>query len=80
MRKPRKSVELVEDGEQTLILFKSEHAMKEFKAQVPTDWQDRMAFEGERELSSIVRDFQQKRVQVLCSFNLWEGLIFQKMR
>jgi len=33
-----------------------------------------MAIEGERELSSIVRDFQQKRVQVLCSYNLWEGL------
>ena len=72
--KAAKVVELLEDGEQTLILFKSELAMKRFKAQVPTEWQGRLAFEGERELSSIVRDFQQKRVQVLCSFNLWEGL------
>ena len=72
--KAEKVVELIEDGEQTLILFKSEFSMKQFKAQVPTEWQDRLAFEGERELSSIVRDFQQKRVQVLCSYNLWEGL------
>ena len=38
------------------------------------EWQNRIAFEGERELSSIVRDFQQKKVPVLCSYHLWEGL------
>ena len=36
--------------------------------------EQKIAFEGERELSSIVRDFQQKEMQVLCSYNLWEGL------
>jgi len=72
--KAAKVVELIEDGEQTLILFKSEFAMKQFKSQVPHELQGSIAFEGERELSSIVRDFQQKRVQVLCSYNLWEGL------
>ena len=35
-----------------------------------------MSFEGERELSSIVKEFQQKKVQVLCSYHLWEGLDF----
>ena len=72
--KTEKVIELLEDGEQTLILFKSEYALKQFKAQVPTEWQHRIAFEGERELSSIVKDFQRKRVQILCSYNLWEGL------
>jgi ATP-dependent DNA helicase DinG len=33
-----------------------------------------MVFEGERELSSIVRDFQAGRISVLCSYHLWEGL------
>lgn len=69
-----KTLSLLEDGEQTLILFKSEYALKAFKKQIPSEWKSRIAFEGERELSSIVRDFQQKKVQVLCSFNLWEGL------
>lgn len=72
--KAKQALELLEDGEQTLILFKSERAMNQFKEKVPVDWKKRIAFEGERELSSIVRDFQQKIVPVLCSYHLWEGL------
>ena len=72
--KAEHTLKLLDDGEQTLILFKSERAMEQFKAQVPAELQERIAFEGERELSSIVRDFQQKRVSVLCSYHLWEGL------
>jgi len=72
--KAKRALELLEDGEQTLILFKSERAMNHFKVSVPSEWQNRIAFEGERELSSIVRDFQQKKVPVLCSYHLWEGL------
>ncbi len=72
--KAKRALELLEDGEQTLILFKSERAMNRFKEQVPAEWESRIAFEGERELSSIVRDFQQKKVSVLCSYHLWEGL------
>lgn len=73
-QKVDKTLSLLEDEEQTLILFKSEDALKSFKKQIPSEWKSRIAFEGERELSSIVRDFQQKKVQVLCSYNLWEGL------
>lgn len=72
--KAQRALELLEDGEQTLILFKSERAMDQFKERVPAEWQERIAFEGERELSSIVREFQQKKVPVLCSYHLWEGL------
>ena len=72
--KANKVIELMEDGQQTLILFKSEFAMKQFREQIPSDIQSRMAFEGERELSSIIKEFQQKQIQVLCSFKLWEGL------
>ncbi len=72
--KAKRALELLEDGEQTLILFKSERAMNHFEAQVPAEWKNRIAFEGERELSSIVRDFQQKKIPVLCSYHLWEGL------
>lgn len=76
--KAKKTLELLEEGEQTLILFKSEQAMKRFKAQIPVEWKQQLAFEGERELSSIVRDFQRKQIQVLCSFKLWEGLDIPK--
>ena len=36
--------------------------MKHFKEQMPADWQARIAFEGERELSSFVHEFQQKQI------------------
>ncbi|MBE1553652.1 ATP-dependent DNA helicase [Sporosarcina limicola] len=72
--KAQQVLELLEDDKQTLILFKSEYAMNQFKAQVPVAWAGRIAFEGERELSSIVRDFQEQKVSVLCSYHLWEGL------
>ncbi|KXH81979.1 ATP-dependent DNA helicase [Sporosarcina sp. HYO08] len=72
--KPKRVLDLLADGEQTLILFKSERSMEQFGQQVPSEWRERIAFEGERELSSIVRDFQQKQVSVFCSYHLWEGL------
>ncbi|MEK3934564.1 ATP-dependent DNA helicase [Sporosarcina sp. FSL W7-1349] len=72
--KAEKVLELLEDGEQTLILFKSEQSMNRFQAQLPAKWEERVAFEGERELSSMIRDFQQKQVSFLCSYHLWEGL------
>lgn len=72
--KVRKVLQLLEDCNQTLVLFKSEQSMRHFKSQIPAEKRHLLAFEGERELSSIVREFQQKKIQVLCSYNLWEGL------
>ncbi len=72
--KTNKITKLIQDEEQTLILFKSKLALEQFKAELSPDVAAQLAFEGERELSSIVRDFQQKKVNVLCSYNLWEGL------
>lgn len=59
---------------QTLILFKSKQSMLDFKAAASADTLARMAFEGDRELSSIIRDFQAKKMQAICSYHLWEGL------
>jgi len=66
--------QLLRDGEQTLILFKSKQAMLKFKADLPLMERMHVAFEGDRELSAIVRDFQQGIVKTLCSYHLWEGL------
>ncbi|WP_339250056.1 ATP-dependent DNA helicase [Sporosarcina sp. FSL W8-0480] len=66
-------LDLLKEKEQTLILFKSEQSMKEFKEKIG-DGQKEIAFEGERELSSMIRDFQSKDISVLCSYHLWEGL------
>lgn len=69
---------LLRDEEQTLILFKSVEAMEAFKETIGDDFNGKIGFEGERELSSIVRDFQSKKIQILCSYNLWEGLDIPK--
>lgn len=65
---------LLEEGKQTLILFKSKQAMLSFKEQIDDRFTSKIGFEGDRELSSIVRDFQEGKLQVLCSYHLWEGL------
>lgn len=68
------TIELLQAGEQTLLLFQTEQSMQQFRQQIPAKWLSKMAFEGDRELSSIVRDFQQKNIPFFCSYHLWEGL------
>ncbi|MEZ7171592.1 ATP-dependent DNA helicase [Sporosarcina sp. OR05] len=65
---------LLKNEEQTLILFKSEVSMRAFQRALSDEHKQNIAFEGERELSAIIRDFQQKNVRILCSYHLWEGL------
>ncbi|WP_252503404.1 ATP-dependent DNA helicase [Sporosarcina sp. Marseille-Q4943] len=72
--KPKYVLDLLQDGQQTLLLFKSEQSMKQFQSALNEEQRKGIAFEGERELSSIVREFQQKEISVLCSYHLWEGL------
>ena len=73
--KTAKVEQLLKDGQQqTLILFKSKQSMLHFKSKLPMMSKLTMAFEGDRELSAIVRDFQEGAVKTLCSYHLWEGL------
>lgn len=72
--KAQKLASLLEQEEQTLILFKSQRSMEACLELLPDHLRKNIAVEGERELSSIVKDFQQKNVSVFCSYHLWEGL------
>lgn len=65
---------LLRDGEQTLILFKSKQSMLAFKSKLSMMSRLTMAFEGDRELSAIVKDFHEGELKTLCSYHLWEGL------
>ncbi|MDN4493823.1 ATP-dependent DNA helicase [Ureibacillus aquaedulcis] len=65
---------LQEGQQQTLILFKSKQSMLTFKSKLSMMSKLSMAFEGDRELSAIVRDFQEGTINTLCSYHLWEGL------
>ncbi|MET1013016.1 MAG: helicase C-terminal domain-containing protein, partial [Paenisporosarcina sp.] len=73
--KQAKVIEILNTSiEPTLLLFKTKRDMHKFEQSLTVDDRVRMVFEGERELSSIVRDFQAGRISVLCSYHLWEGL------
>ena len=70
--KPSHVEKLLDNPMQTLILFKSKAAMVSFRATIG----DRkgIVFEGDRELSTIVKEFQNGEYTTLCSYHLWEGL------
>ncbi|MBT2582082.1 ATP-dependent DNA helicase [Planococcus sp. ISL-109] len=72
--KAARVLELAAEGGQTLVLFKSKSAMQSFQRTLPEDCSLSIEFEGDRELSSVVRDFQSGKFQVLCSHHLWEGM------
>lgn len=73
--KVRETDKLLESTNQTLILFKSKAAMDHFREL--TQSKD-IAFEGDRELSTIVKEFQNGDFSTLCSYHLWEGLDLPK--
>ncbi|SES33179.1 ATP-dependent DNA helicase [Psychrobacillus sp. OK032] len=63
---------LLENVQQTLILFKSKAAMEQFRSRSTTS--TNVVYEGDRELSTIVKEFQNGDYTTLCSYHLWEGL------
>ncbi len=72
-----KTVEkILQDQQQTLILFKSKAAMEKFRGAISQT--EGIGFEGDRELSTIVKEFQEGRLTTLCSYHLWEGLDLPK--
>lgn len=73
-RKFERVYDLFSTGDQTLVLFKSKTEMDNFKRSLPLDHHYTIEFEGDRELSTVVKEFQEGNFQVLCSYHLWEGL------
>ena len=59
----------------SLVLFPSLEEMEAFKLQSMEEQFDfPIFFEGEEEISKIVKQFQSDEASVLCSYHLWEGL------
>ncbi|UGB29206.1 ATP-dependent DNA helicase [Metabacillus sp. B2-18] len=58
-----------------LILFTSQKEIKWFKERmVDYSFSYPLLFEGDQEISSLVKEFQQNEHSVLCAVHLWEGL------
>lgn len=59
----------------SLVLFASSQEMERFREwSINKDWEFTILFEGDREISETVKNFQNSRENVLCSYSLWEGL------
>ncbi|MBP2000366.1 ATP-dependent DNA helicase DinG [Paenibacillus shirakamiensis] len=60
-----------------LILFRTKEDLQQFKAAVQTQSTLsglRFIYEGDREISHQIADFQADEASVLCAVSLWEGL------
>ncbi|MEK5523278.1 ATP-dependent helicase [Heyndrickxia sporothermodurans] len=67
---------LKEAGGRSLLLFSSKDSISEFKRYVlqQKDIGLNMLFEGDKEISHLVSQFQENEETVLCAYHLWEGL------
>ncbi|WP_026672245.1 ATP-dependent DNA helicase [Alkalihalobacterium bogoriense] len=66
---------LRQNGGSTLVLFSSFEEMSRFRQWANTEnWDFTILYEGDREISQAVKEFQQEKETVLCSYHLWEGL------
>ncbi|MEK4285098.1 ATP-dependent DNA helicase [Ureibacillus sp. FSL K6-0165] len=72
--KVKKVEELLKQNKKTLVLFKSRQSMLNFKNKLPIMSRLTVGFEGDRELTSIIQDFQNGTIKTLCSYHLWEGV------
>jgi ATP-dependent DNA helicase DinG len=65
-----------DSGGRSLLLFNSKESMQAFKEYIQTNAQFPfpVLFEGDREISQLVEQFQDNEETVLCSYHLWEGL------
>ncbi|MED4163877.1 ATP-dependent DNA helicase [Halalkalibacterium halodurans] len=66
---------LRENGGSSLILFTSQEEMNRFRRWAESsEWSFSILYEGDREISELVKQFQKETDTVLCSYHLWEGL------
>ncbi|AXH98908.1 ATP-dependent DNA helicase [Sporosarcina sp. PTS2304] len=72
--KYRRLSSILVSEEQTLVLFNSKQSMMDAYDSLPLEQRVLVTYEGERSLSSLVKDFQQQKVSVFFSYHLWEGL------
>ncbi|WLR43691.1 ATP-dependent DNA helicase [Bacillus carboniphilus] len=63
---------LLENQGATLILFRAEEELQQFKRYFKH--KNNILFEGDQEISELVSQFQKQKETTLCAVHLWEGL------
>ncbi|AXI10805.1 ATP-dependent helicase [Oceanobacillus zhaokaii] len=66
---------LLENSGASLVLFSTEHEMELFREWANNQtWPFALLYEGDKEISTMVREFQLEESAVLFAHHLWEGL------
>jgi ATP-dependent DNA helicase DinG len=66
---------LLENSGASLVLFSTEHEMELFREWANNQtWPIALLYEGDKEISTMVREFQLEESAVLFAHHLWEGL------
>ncbi|WP_078380242.1 ATP-dependent DNA helicase [Sutcliffiella halmapala] len=58
----------------TLVLFSNKQDLHRFHEENRSNENYRFLYEGDKEISVLVSDFQNDEKSVLCAYHLWEGL------
>ncbi|WP_078553617.1 ATP-dependent DNA helicase [Bacillus alkalicellulosilyticus] len=67
--------ELQKWGGKSLVLFPSLEEMARFRLWSEKETMElNVLYEGDQEISEIVKEFQENEASILCSYHLWEGL------
>ncbi|RDW17422.1 ATP-dependent DNA helicase [Oceanobacillus chungangensis] len=67
--------ELIENNGHSLVLFSTAREMELFRSWANNQtWPFVLMYEGDKEISTMVREFQSGESSVLCAHHLWEGL------
>ncbi len=70
-----KTLESIErNGGRTLVLFSTKEELLKFKSENANNMDYPFLYEGEKEISVLVSEFQNEERAVLCAYHLWEGL------
>jgi ATP-dependent DNA helicase DinG len=63
-----------ETNGRALVLFPSNEELKQFKMAAQQEKEFTFLFEGDQEISELVKKFQNEEETILCAEHLWEGL------
>ncbi|PAV31589.1 ATP-dependent helicase [Virgibacillus profundi] len=67
--------QLLENGGKSLVLFSTVEEMNQFRHwSAEQKFPFTILFEGDREISGTVQNFQMDESSVICAYHLWEGL------
>ncbi|GGA83210.1 ATP-dependent DNA helicase [Ornithinibacillus halotolerans] len=69
------SKQMLDNKGSSLVLFSTMEEMEEFRNWAKElNWPFELLFEGDKEISEIINQFQTDTSSVLCAHHLWEGL------